>query len=284
MFVCRCGNSNFARRVECNKCGTPCPTGGQNDSSGGGHNRGGSGARYGGNRGGGGGGYDGNRGGGNYDGNRSGGYSDVGRGSSYDNKSSSSNRGGSYGGNQGRDDGGYNQVPPPSVPSYGGAGGNYAPPPNSYGGNANYGMEAVPPASYSGGPTSYPPSYGGPLSGYGSNAPSDGRSTGRGGPTGGYGAGGPRHQGGGGGGHGGAPADPLAKVKQCDENCDETCDNPRIYISNLPPDVTVEELRELFGGIGQVIPYPFFCYIYDFEFRYCCKGMCYVVEIIHLLI
>jgi hypothetical protein len=26
----------------------------------------------------------------------------------------------------------------------------------------------------------------------------------------------------------------------------------------LPPDVTVEELRELFGGIGQVIPYLFF--------------------------
>jgi hypothetical protein len=26
----------------------------------------------------------------------------------------------------------------------------------------------------------------------------------------------------------------------------------------LPPDVTIEELRELFGGIGQVIPYLFF--------------------------
>jgi len=42
------------------------------------------------------------------------------------------------------------------------------------------------------------------------------------------------------------------KVKQCDENCDDTCDNTRIYISGLPLDVKEEELRELFGGIGQV--------------------------------
>jgi len=42
-------------------------------------------------------------------------------------------------------------------------------------------------------------------------------------------------------------------VKQCDENCGDTCDNSRIYISNLPPDVTTDELRDLFGGIGQVI-------------------------------
>lgn len=41
-------------------------------------------------------------------------------------------------------------------------------------------------------------------------------------------------------------------MKQCDENCDDTCDNSRIYISNLPPDVTVDELRELFGSIGTV--------------------------------
>jgi hypothetical protein len=27
-----------------------------------------------------------------------------------------------------------------------------------------------------------------------------------------------------------------------DEKCDETCDNARIYISNLPPHATVEEL------------------------------------------
>ncbi|ONK67885.1 uncharacterized protein A4U43_C05F4810 [Asparagus officinalis] len=45
---------------------------------------------------------------------------------------------------------------------------------------------------------------------------------------------------------------PVAKVKQCDENCGDSCDNARIYISNLPPDVTTEELQELFGGIGQV--------------------------------
>lgn len=45
---------------------------------------------------------------------------------------------------------------------------------------------------------------------------------------------------------------PPAKIKQCDDNCGDTCDNARIYISNLPPDVTIEELRELFGGIGQV--------------------------------
>jgi RNA-binding protein FUS len=41
-------------------------------------------------------------------------------------------------------------------------------------------------------------------------------------------------------------------VKQCDENCDDTCDNSRIYISNLPPNVTIDELRDLFGTIGQV--------------------------------
>lgn len=42
------------------------------------------------------------------------------------------------------------------------------------------------------------------------------------------------------------------KVKQCDENCGDTCDNTRIYIAGLPLDVKEEELRELFGGIGQV--------------------------------
>jgi RNA-binding protein FUS len=62
----------------------------------------------------------------------------------------------------------------------------------------------------------------------------------------------PYHGGGGGGYTGSADPEPAGKVKQCDENCDETCDNARIYISNLPPDVTVEELQELFGGIGQV--------------------------------
>ncbi|KAJ7013200.1 hypothetical protein NC653_003036 [Populus alba x Populus x berolinensis] len=246
MCGCSCGNLNFARRVACNKCGTPAPAAGQNDrSDGDGGYRGGSGGGYGGNRGG--------RGGDSYDGNRSSNYNDGSRGGGYDNRSG--NRGGSYSGNQGRDDSGYNQAPPPSLPSYGGGGGNYPPAPNSYGGNANYGMEAVPPpTSYTGGPTSYPPSYGGPASGYGGDATGEVRSGGRGGQPGGYeggrGGGGSRNQGG--SGYGAAPADAPAKIKQCDDNCDDTCDNARIYISNLPPDVTIEELRELFGGIGQV--------------------------------
>lgn len=41
-------------------------------------------------------------------------------------------------------------------------------------------------------------------------------------------------------------------MKQCDANCPPDCDNARIYITGLPTDVTVEELVELFGGIGQV--------------------------------
>ncbi|MCD7468988.1 hypothetical protein HAX54_007561 [Datura stramonium] len=35
-------------------------------------------------------------------------------------------------------------------------------------------------------------------------------------------------------------------------NVEIQSDNSRIYISNLPPDVTIEELQELFGSIGQV--------------------------------
>eukprot|EP00850_Spirogloea_muscicola_P000300 SM000001S04702 [mRNA] locus=s1:1762130:1764021:- [translate_table: standard] len=34
----------------------------------------------------------------------------------------------------------------------------------------------------------------------------------------------------------------------CDETCDETCDNTRIYIENLPTDVTIDELKDLFGA------------------------------------
>uniref|UniRef100_A0A2P2KNC8 Uncharacterized protein MANES_02G216300 n=1 Tax=Rhizophora mucronata TaxID=61149 RepID=A0A2P2KNC8_RHIMU len=112
-------------------------------------------------------------------------------------------------------------------------------------------MDAVPPpTSYSGERTTYPPSYGGPLGGYSGDV----RSGGRGGPPsrseGGYGSGGSRYQGG--GGYGGSAADTSVKIKQCDGNCDDSCDNSRIYISNLPPDVTTDELRDLFGGIGQV--------------------------------
>ncbi|CAN1266544.1 Transcription initiation factor TFIID subunit 15b, partial [Linum perenne] len=219
-----CGNSNFARRTECNKCSTPCPTAAKTDrggESGNGYNRGG-------------GGYSGSRGSrdGSYESNRSGSGGGGGGGGS---------RGGSYGGSQVRgDDDAYNQVPPPAAaPAYGNAGGSYAAPPSSYGGSA-----IPPPTSYTGGPASYPPSYGAPVSGYGEAA------GGRGGPPGGYG-GGSKSQGGGGYGASTGSGDPPA-VKQCDENCDDTCDNSRIYISNLPADVTVEELQELFGGIGQV--------------------------------
>ncbi|GKV09513.1 hypothetical protein SLEP1_g21000 [Rubroshorea leprosula] len=229
-----CGNMNFARRVECNKCGAPSPAGA--GDRGGGYNRGGSGGGYGGNRGGRG---DAGRGG-SYDSSRNNNY-DGGRGGNYDNRSG----GRSHGGSQGREDGGYGQVPPPAPPSYGGTGGgNYPPPPNAYGGNANYGMDAVPPpTSYAAGPTSYPPSYGGSVGGYG-----DSQSGPAGGYEGRYVAGGPRHQG---GGYGGPPVE-APMIKQCDDNCGDSCDNTRIYISNLPPEVTAEELRELFGGIGQV--------------------------------
>lgn len=225
---------NFARRVECNKCGTPSPSGGAADRGGGSYNRGGSGGGYGDNRG--------------------------GRSGNFEDRSGGGGRDGSYGGNQGREDGGYGQVPPPS---YDGSGGSYSMPQNSYGGNSNYDMEAVPPpTSYTGGPASYLPSYGG-GGGYGGEGGGEARSGGRSGPPGSYDGGyggGARQQGGGygggarqqGGGYGGAPADTAVKIKQCDGNCDETCDNSRIYISNLPPDVTIEELRELFGGIGQV--------------------------------
>ncbi|BBN16156.1 hypothetical protein MPTK1_7g03900 [Marchantia polymorpha subsp. ruderalis] len=54
------------------------------------------------------------------------------------------------------------------------------------------------------------------------------------------------------GGEVGGEEPPPVKVKQCDDECGDTCDNTRIYISGLPLDVTVDELRELFGGIGQV--------------------------------
>ncbi|KAJ7555053.1 hypothetical protein O6H91_05G020300 [Diphasiastrum complanatum] len=47
-------------------------------------------------------------------------------------------------------------------------------------------------------------------------------------------------------------ASDTPKVKQCDETCGDSCENTRIYISGLPLDVNVNELRDLFGGIGQV--------------------------------
>ncbi|KAL5974945.1 hypothetical protein ACLOJK_031621 [Asimina triloba] len=257
--VCSCGNLNFARRTECNKCGAPSPAG-AGDHGSGGYNRGG---------------------GGGFGGNRSG------RGGPYNGGSGGGGRGVPYG-SQGGEDGGYGQVPPPAQASYGGTGGNITPTPNSYGGNNSFGSEPIP-QNYGGGggPNSYPPSYGVPPKSFSGDGAGDMRGGSHGGPPGGYGGGAPagrdtgdggygsgapagrdsgsvRYGGGAagardggpprqpGGGYGSAPAEPPAKVKQCDENCDDTCDNSRIYISNLPPDVTIEELQELFGGIGLV--------------------------------
>ncbi|KAH0912615.1 hypothetical protein HID58_035936 [Brassica napus] len=150
--------------------------------------------------------------------------------SRYDGGSRSGGGGGGSYGSDSRGNGSYGQGSPPplaAIPSYDGSG-SYPPP-------MGYGMEAVPlPSSYAGGP----PSYGGPTGGYGGDAPSTG---GRGGSYDGDSA--PRRQE---PSYGDAPAE---KVKQCDENCD----NARIYINNLPPDVTTDELKDLFGRVGQLI-------------------------------
>lgn len=215
---------NFARRTECNKCGAPSSTGPVDNrgTDGGNYSRGSSGGGYGDGRGG----TDNGGRGGNYGG---------GRGSNYD----GGRGGGLYAGNQGRDASNYGQSPHE----------NYPPPANSYGRNPGYGLDNAipPPKGYTGGPTSYPPTYGAPT-GYGGGAPSESRDGGRSGQPGSY-SGGQQNTG---GAHGGNPADTV-KVKQCDSSCDDTCENSRIYVSNLPPDVTIDELRELFGNIGLVI-------------------------------
>ena len=206
----RCGNMNFARRTECNKCGTPNPAG--------------SGA----NRGDGGGGYNSRNVGGND------GYSSKGR-SGYN--GDSGERGGSYGKSQGRD-GSYGQAPSGQVP-YGGPTGGYPPPSNAYSSDPPQSQ-----ASSYGVSGSYLPTYGAPPPNTYSGQDSGGR--------GGFSSRQAPRSDSSGGGLGSANVDSSAQVKQCDDNCDETCDNARIYISNLPPDITSDELRELFGGIGLV--------------------------------
>lgn len=247
----RCGNVNFARRTECNKCGASnSSTGGEQGGSGG-YGRGGS---YGGQ---------------GRSNNGGSGYGGGGRGGSGYGGQGADGAMGAYG-NQGGPPAPYSAAPAggytgqyaePSMPP---AGTGYAnPSAGGYGGTPSYGAPAPPPSAGYGAPNAYsqPNSYGAPPASFGAAVPSVG-GRGPGGPAGfdSYGAkpGGysdaranPRDDSRTMPGGYGAPPD-AAKVKQCDENCGDTCDNSRIYISNLPLDVTSDELRDLFGGIGQV--------------------------------
>lgn len=260
-----CSNVNFARRTQCNKCGAANSSVGGEQAGGGGYGRGGN---YGGGSNKGVGGRGGGSGGNSYGGGR--GAAD-GRGGGY------GNQGGQgaalYGADVGA--GGYGSQVGPAAPygatgGYAGqysepqlpptpVGGGYAnPPAGGYGGTPNYGAAVPPPGGYGASNVYAPPNSYGPPGNY--NAQGGG---GRGvGPSGydSYGAEKP-------GGYPEPRANPARNdlrnvtssygvqpdtIKQCDENCGENCDNCRIYISNLPLDVTSDELRDLFGGIGQV--------------------------------
>eukprot|EP00252_Welwitschia_mirabilis_P011576 TRINITY_DN2585_c0_g1_i4.p1 TRINITY_DN2585_c0_g1~~TRINITY_DN2585_c0_g1_i4.p1 ORF type:complete len:515 (-),score=67.27 TRINITY_DN2585_c0_g1_i4:89-1453(-) len=274
-----CGNLNFARRTQCNKCGAP-------NSSGGGGNQSGS---YGSGDGGYGG-YKGASGGRGYgNGGRSGSYgrhsSEGGRGAPYGRQS---NDGGSYGNQTGASSGppgpysgaeappAYGGHAPPAAPlSYGGSagyGGHYSEPPHppvashpvgGFSSTSPRGFSAAPPpygatqssSGYNANASAYPPgnNYAPPANYNASPTYNDVRGSGRPGGLSGYDAYGakrpvPARDREAGGGY----VPPVDAVKQCDETCDDSCDNSRIYISNLPLDVTTDELRDLFGGIGQV--------------------------------
>lgn len=266
-----CGNVNFARRTQCNKCGAAnTSAGGEQGGASGGYGRGGS---YGGGSNKGVGGRGGGSGGNSYGGGR--GASD-GRGGGYGNQGGQGAPpygadvgGGGYGSHAGPaapygGPGGYAvqysepQMPPAPV------GGGYANPPAAgYGGAPSYGAAVPPPAGY-GASNAYPPpnpslnpppnSYGPPVNysaqggagrGVGYDNYGAEKSGGYQEPRGSIGRNDSRNV-------TSSYGSPAETIKQCDENCGETCDNCRIYISNLPLDVTSDELRDLFGGIGQV--------------------------------